>query len=554
MNFCPDCGEKIETESAKFCSNCGSNLQILKKVSNIPKKAEDDSKILNQPSPLIIGEKEEAIENADYIAKNAYILGDKFETMVEEILKAKGYLTERRVRIKGKKGRSEIDILAVKRSKEKEMCIAVECKNYSNRVPVKDVRDFVSKLEDIGVSNGLFVTHSNFSSEAKMWGENSGLELWDGNAIYEKFYELQIGRLNVGDTINLEYYLPVNVDYSCVTALNFLNEHNVKISYAKQIWKPFYKVFYELDSVQVDPVRKKHRITDSGFFIIGALSKSPKNTDSTDNFLKSASLGFLGKSKEEKEKGIFEIELDQEPERDLSIIQPEEYKLIKLTPQITKGDAKKETVNYVVQNNKKKISYEIPSKGKKNQRDEFYIEIPNIRLCTLTPSKKDVNITEILLIYVPKWEIEFESGNYKYTRVVSGNCGHTLIDTITNCNKHILKDVFKRENIAVCEVCGESLCEKHIFQCLICNKWFCEEHSTKCIDCGTYFCKAHLTQICADCAAFICDGCKANCPICGEIHCKKHMTKCSMCDNKICTSCTKKEGLILKKTICKNCQ
>jgi len=90
------------------------------------------------------------------------------------------------------------------------------------------------------------------------------------------------------------------------------------------IWKPFYKVFYELNSVQKDPINRKHRITDSGFFIVDALIKTnhiPKNT--VNKVMKSMSLGVLGKSSQEKEEekitNVHKKELRQHPEENLTI-------------------------------------------------------------------------------------------------------------------------------------------------------------------------------------------------------------------------------------------
>ena len=206
MNFCPNCGGKIEIENAKFCPNCGFNFQEKKVSESSEIKIEPkNTSIEREDSPQQVVDEEET-EESEYTAKNAYALGFKFEDTVEVILKAKGYSTQRRLRLDGQRGKSEIDILAIKKHKGKEKRIAVECKNYTNPVPVKDVRDFVSKLEDLRIPNGLFVAYSDFSREAESWGENACLELWDGETVFEKFYELNVGRLNVGDNVDFKYY------------------------------------------------------------------------------------------------------------------------------------------------------------------------------------------------------------------------------------------------------------------------------------------------------------------------------------------------------------
>jgi hypothetical protein len=60
--------------------------------------------------------------------------------MVEQILKNKGFSTERRMKLRGQSGTlHEIDVLA----KRENDVLAVECKNYGEArlVSIKEVRD-----------------------------------------------------------------------------------------------------------------------------------------------------------------------------------------------------------------------------------------------------------------------------------------------------------------------------------------------------------------------------------------------------------------------------
>ena len=273
--------------------------------------------------------------------------------------------------------------------------------------------------------------------------------------------------------------------------------------------------------------------------------------------MKSMSLGVLGKSSQEKEEekitNVHKKELRQHPEENLTITQPENYNVIKFSPKITQTKVRGETIDYVVKKNTKTIDYEVPQKRRKN-RDDFDFDFPDIKEFTLKPSRKDVRINEIQLIHVPKWEIEFESGDYIYTRVISANSGKVITDNITNCNRHLLKGLLKKKNVAVCDVCGKALCKDHVFKCPECNKWFCEDHSNQCIDCKTQFCMDHIDNKCIECDSYICDTCSQSCPICMKIHCKNHMTTCDKCNNEVCISCIRKEGnLLFKKKLCQNC-
>ena len=550
MNFCPKCGSKIQFNQPKYCPNCGLSLVVEKEID---KTAEDSS--LKMP-PMT---QKEDIET-EYIQTTKYERGMKFEDIVEDILKAQGYSTQRRLRLQGEKGKSEVDIFAFRKFKGNEKRLAVECKNYENPVPVKDVRDFIAKLEDLSIPNGLFVAYSEFSSDAQSWGENWGLQLWDGGIVKEKFYELKAGRLKTGEKIYFKYCLPLKISLDKAIHIDFDNKEKVEVSSAKLIWRPFYKVFYEVDCAQTDPIGRKHRIRDSGFNIINALPISlAKEQDVTTRISKTVSLGLFGKTteekKEEKETKIFKRELEQNPEEDRNFTQPDDYRIIQLSPHMTFSAAKSQTIDYVIEKNTEVIEYEVPSK--KRRRDDWDdFDLPETKEWTSKPTPRDVRIRNIQDIYAPKWEIEFQSKEHTYIRIISGNSGAVISDNITHCSLHWMKELIgvKKKNIAVCDLCGKALCKEHIFRCPSCNLWLCERDSIQCKGCKRRFCSEHIKNKCTECGGIICASCSLSCPICNEIHCKDHMTKCAKCGKGVCVSCTRKEGgLVFKKIVCKNC-
>lgn len=53
--------------------------------------------------------------------------------------------------------------------------LAIECKNYaeSNKVGIKEIRDFSAKLDDLDIKKGLFITNSDFSQDAIGWATNN---------------------------------------------------------------------------------------------------------------------------------------------------------------------------------------------------------------------------------------------------------------------------------------------------------------------------------------------------------------------------------------------
>ena len=58
-----------------------------------------------------------------------------------------------------------------------EYQVAIECKNYSGKVPIGKIRDFNSVLEDIGNINGIFVSKNGFQKGAIEYAKKKGIKL-----------------------------------------------------------------------------------------------------------------------------------------------------------------------------------------------------------------------------------------------------------------------------------------------------------------------------------------------------------------------------------------
>jgi hypothetical protein len=555
MRFCTKCGTKSNDESAKFCYKCGTPLVIEKikednsdEENTIQASSEIDSEINNEQQRLEVDE-ESIVLSIDPEGKGsrAYKLGIMLEDEVENILKAKGYSTERRKRLHGKTGTSsEIDILATKTRKGFKNELIVECKNFSSPVPIKEIRDFWSKMQDLGKKNGLFAVFKDFSKEAAQFGQEKGLLLWSWDDINEKLNEIKIGRLGKLEQIKIRYNLPLKISDVQAMSLDLENKDNIIIENVKLIWKPFYLASYQVKCTRIDPAKNKHTINDSGSFTIDGLSnKVIKQSDS----IKNAFNKMLGQSDDVsqmiKENDIFLRELEHPPETGLSLTKSDNFEMIVLPPKDSEDTIQKEIIHEILK--KPYIEY---YKFKRDE-DNFFAD-PRPFKINPRPSEIKPNIK---MVYIPIWEMDFQSKEYNYARKITGTSGTAIYDTIVYCNKpHI--SLGKKNNIAACDICGEVLCKEHIWKCTTCGSWCCESHSKTCICCQRKFCHEHLTLKCADCKNDVCDSCSTKCIICGELHCKKDMKKCSKCGRIVCVSCTRKEGGILsiaQKIYCKEC-
>ncbi|OGN94984.1 MAG: hypothetical protein A2Z75_08625 [Chloroflexi bacterium RBG_13_50_10] len=364
--------------------------------------------------------------------------------------------------------------------------------------------------------------------------EARGIDFGDGVKLTEKSLELEVGRGETEETVELDYSLPLNIDYAHAINLDLANKEKVKTS-AKLKWIPFFRVSYKVNCKYSDPGKTSHPITDDGVYIVNAYTKTIV---------------------EEEETLIFTKELEKTPAENQYYEQTGEYQVIKLPQRMTKGEARALATDYVIQKHTEPIWYDVPSAKKKRKGDLDFFDEPERKKWTLKPLKKDVRVLgDPQIVYAPKWEIDFDSKDYKYYKSLSGNTGTVFVDNVTYCSMQSHEGFFgsRKKNVAVCDVCGQFLCQEHIFKCPTCSSWLCEKDSIQCAGCKKRFCADHIKNKCFKCSVAICDNCALKCIMCGEIYCNAHMTKCSRCGKSVCVSCTRREGGLFKKTVCKNC-
>ena len=105
---------------------------------------------------------------------------------------------KKRKRIEGISGiLHEINIIAHKGN----IIIAVECKNDTILVSIKEIRDFKSKLDDLPLISKVFVTNSKFIEESINYANHYNIRLRNGENLSKIHYLSSIGRLK--ENINI---------------------------------------------------------------------------------------------------------------------------------------------------------------------------------------------------------------------------------------------------------------------------------------------------------------------------------------------------------------
>lgn len=488
MKFCPECGSPLQIETAKFCSSCGFNLTSLTSaqpqadqpvtVSSplLPQESISTEQLLSQTiTSTAAAEEEEQTDEEKPIS--IYKLGVSLEDTVEKIHQSMGYTTQRRRRLSDSTGtKHEIDVYATKGNRIR----AIECKNYdeSRSVGIKELRDFVMKVTSLKIRDALFVTNTTFSSELEKFALGKNINLWDGDELRERFFSMTIGRLGSGQHTSLELALPISVTFEEISRLDIANPELAKIQ-ARLVLHPYYKVDWKIDIIRYDPARGKHRLQDQDTCVIDALDGEVINPKES---LVSGLIGGLFKKSDEKlamkeEKQIVEELIAMKPESKYKVTQTSDYAVSQLKPTVKVEMAQKTAVQQVIDDTRKEESYKVRTRHGEETKKILLMAKPI-----------DVIIRKSSLIYVPKWNVDIESGQITFMRKVLAASKVVLVDTIAYCPRHLsLGDLqlIKKQTCAICEICGCAFCKDHIFQ--VENKFYCEEHNpNKSISCENH--------------------------------------------------------------------
>jgi predicted RecB family endonuclease len=447
--FCPNCGTPLATQDIKFCPECGTNLQAV--LANLA--ATSTPTIFPDLSDERTRDTEE-----EHFRLNVYDLGVKLEETVASIFESMGYCVERRKRLPTKSGATaEIDVLLRRGNRVK----AVECKNYdpSRAVGVSDLRVFKSKLEETGIFCGVFITNTYLSEDAEKLADSIGIEVWDGDTLREKFFTYKIGRTRNPSLIQ-DPVLPVITDFATASNLSLRNSAFVKLYSARLLYHPYIIIKYRLLARRSDPTGKSHLIEDEGSCIVDALDGDIINRKKSII----EGIGKLLKSQEERRQSKEERYVTEDLNRIEPVIRPvlatHEYDVSVAEPEISEAEAIKIVRFYVIKKNTRTINYQQKIRGEYETRQ-----------LKIVPRQNEVSIRGTKLVYVPKWDLQYEAGQYSFSREILASSGRTLVDDLAKCSKCVL---LKEPCAVVCEECGRPLCDKHSYQEI--GRWLCEDH------------------------------------------------------------------------------
>lgn len=113
--------------------------------------------------------------------------GEKLESYVQyvysKLLELNDYddvMVSTNVTIKGKSGATnEFDVFYQFQHLNIECKVVMECKDWNHPVPVGEIRDFVAKIEDVGMGQviGVMISKNGYQSGALKYAETNGIKL-----------------------------------------------------------------------------------------------------------------------------------------------------------------------------------------------------------------------------------------------------------------------------------------------------------------------------------------------------------------------------------------
>jgi Holliday junction resolvase-like predicted endonuclease len=458
MKFCPKCGASIKVPDPKFCSECGADIGY--NIDLPPPPPEDQEPVQEPPAPSQ-RTKPAVIEELESIRYKAYDLGVRLEDTTASIFEKMGYSVEKRRRLPTRSGATaEIDLVLRRGNRT----IAVECKNYdpSRSVGVSELRIFKDKLSDIGIFSGVFVTNTYFSEDSQQLADSVGIELWDGDKYKEMFFSYSIGRIRNPNLLH-DPILPLYLDFTGASSLSYRNIHAIRLFSAVLFYHPYAIVNYRLHSERRDPTGKSHKVMDEGTYFVDTLDGDIINRER--GMIENLTGIFQKKEKrlESREDKMVSEDLGAIAPISVSVLQSDNYHVTIAEPEVSMENATRIVKSHVIEKNRKDVRYNVKVRGE-----------TVTRTLKIVPRLNEVAIRGTRFVYVPKWNLEYEAGQLSFSRRILGSSARSLEDDLAKCRKCTL--LMRRDTIAVCELCGIPLCDKHAYQE---GRWLCYDHTSE---------------------------------------------------------------------------
>jgi len=338
--------------------------------------------------------------------------------MVCDVCRVEGFEVQKNVQSETSQAHF-VDIVASRKKGKKTQRVAFECWEGDRQVNGREVEGFVSRLREVGVDSGIYVSPKGFTGDAEFMARKLGVELWDLARLKER-----VEKIKPPEKHQVPGTLPVSrVVASKILAHGLENGTVLRLgSMPKLEFRPYY-------------------------FASFALSPSKKR-------VAAGVLVFDGVDGRECDAGLYEGELKNLPGSGLFIDCLEIEAATGSMPHLPQELEMKNTVTVAPA-----VVSEVAIRSKA-------IELLG-RESNSHPD--DVGISEIKLLHIPIVTVELQAFGRSYRKILQAATGKMIWDETTKC---VLCSAPSR---AVCEECGTITCHDHTRLCSSCRKHLCTE-------------------------------------------------------------------------------
>lgn len=338
--------------------------------------------------------------------------------MVCDVCRVEGFEVQKNVKA-GQSDSQFVDIVASRKKGKKTQKIAFECWEGDRQVNGREVEGFASRLKDVGLESGIYVSPKGFTGDAEFMARKLGVELWDLARLKER-----VEKIKPPERHQVPGTLPVSrIVATKILAHGLENGSVLRLgSMPKLEFRPYYFASFAL-------THGKKR-TAHGVLVF----------DAVDGRECDAGL-FEGQLKNLPGSGLFIDCLEIEPATGSMPQLPQELEMkntVTVAPAVVSEDATRSN------------AIELLGRESNSHPD-------------------DVNISDVKLLHIPIVTVELQALGRSYRKILQAATGKMIWDETNKCS------LCSQASQAVCEECGAITCHDHTRLCSSCRKHLCTE-------------------------------------------------------------------------------
>ncbi len=336
--------------------------------------------------------------------------------MVCDVCRVEGFSVEKNVQAHNEEPLF-VDIVASRRARRKTQKVAFECFEGDRQVTGREVESFVSRLRNLGLKSGVYVSPKGFTGDAEFIARKLGIELWDLAKLRE-----HLDRINPPEGTRVPGTLPVHRGVpSQIFSSHLANGKILRMAALPKLeFRPYYFARFEVKSG-----RKK---LGMGVLVL----------DGVDGRVCDAGM-LEGHLRHLPSTGLFVECLELEP-------------LVGSMPSFPPELQMKNSVT-------------IAPAGVSSDKVEAIVDETLRKEAGL--NSEDFKVSGVSLLHVPIVTVEMVAGQRSYRKILQAATAKMIWDDTWTCS------FCKERSKAVCEFCGGTTCDEHTRLCSSCQRHVC---------------------------------------------------------------------------------